>query len=66
MTRVTPRHWHAACRESGESATVEARMTRIPPTLPRRLRPARAATRNALSSVLRLARVPLRRAAGPG
>lgn len=43
---------------------VEARMTRhpLPPT--RRLRPARPATRNALSSLLRLARVPQRRPAG--
>jgi hypothetical protein len=31
---------------------------------PRRLRPARTETRNALSSVLRLARVPLRRRVG--
>ena len=31
---------------------------------PRRLRPARAETRNALASLLRLARVPLRRRAG--
>lgn len=35
----------------------------LPPALTavRRLRPARTETRNALSSVLRLARVPLRR-----
>jgi hypothetical protein len=31
---------------------------------PQRLRPARAETRNALSSMLRLARVPLRRRRG--
>jgi hypothetical protein len=39
-------------------------MTRTPPTPTRRLRPARPATRNALSSVLRLARVPVRRPVG--
>ena len=39
-------------------------MTRTAPTPPRRLRPARATTRNALSSLLRLARVSPHRAAG--
>lgn len=37
-----------------------------PPRATRRLRPARAETRNALSSLLRLARVPLRRRPGIG
>lgn len=41
-------------------------MTRTTTTPPRRLRPARFATRNALSSLLRLGRVPPRRAGMPG
>lgn len=39
-------------------------MTPIAPARARRLRAARTETRNALSSLLRLARVPLRRRSG--